>query len=98
MSKISVLKVDASNNVVPGSQEIFTTAADGPVDLETGLDGDVYYLAINAGELRHIRYVGDNRPPIAAASGQPQRGTGAAHRELLQRRVERPRRRADDHL
>ena len=71
VSTISVLKVDASNNLVPGSQQIFTTAADGPVDLETGPEGDVYYLAINAGELRHIRYVGDNRPPVAAAAATP---------------------------
>ena len=74
VSTISVLKVDASNNLVPGSQQIFTTAADGPVDLETGPEGDVYYLAINAGELRHIRYVGDNRPPVAAAAATPSGG------------------------
>ena len=74
LNTISVLKVDSSNNVVPDSQQIFTTAADGPVDLETGPEGDVYYLAINAGELRHIRYVGENRPPVAAGTVTPNAG------------------------
>lgn len=73
-NQISVLKVDASDNVASGSQQIFSTAGSGPVDLETGPEGDVYYLAINAGELRHIRYVGDNRPPVAAAAATPNAG------------------------
>ena len=66
--QISVLKVDASNQVIPGSVDMFTSAADGPVEIETGADGDIYYLSINKGELRHVRFVGDNRPPIAIAS------------------------------
>jgi len=74
MGEIYVMKVDANDQVVPGSQAIFSTAADGPVDVEIGPDGDVYYLSINMGELRHIRYVGDNRPPVAAASATPKAG------------------------
>ena len=62
------MKLDGSNNVVPGSVSVFTQSADGPVQLEAGPDGDIYYLAINAGELRHIRFVGDNRPPVAVTS------------------------------
>jgi glucose/arabinose dehydrogenase len=74
-NQISAFKVDASNQVVPGSLTLFANNADGPVDLEIGpQDGDVYYLAINAGELRHVRFVGDNRPPIAVASGTPAAG------------------------
>ena len=68
LDRISTLKLDGSNNVVPGSVSVFTQAADGPVQFETGPDGDIYYLAINAGELRHIRFVGDNRPPVAVTS------------------------------
>ena len=37
-------------------------------------DGDIYYLAINAGEIRHIRFVGDNRPPVAVARAAPTAG------------------------
>ncbi len=61
-------KLDSGNHIVPGSVSVFTGAAAGPVDIEIGPnDGDVYYLAINAGELRHVRYVGENRPPVAVA-------------------------------
>jgi len=73
--EISTLKVDASNNLVPGSLSTFTNAADGPVQLEVNpADGDVYYLSINMGELRHIQYIGDNRPPVAVASASPMAG------------------------
>ena len=60
---ISVLKVDGADNVVPGSINVFTSAADGPVQIEIGPEGDVYYLAILTGEVRRIRFVGDNCPP-----------------------------------
>ncbi len=75
VDKIWTLKVDASNNLVPGSVQIFSTAANGPVQLNIGPEGDVYYLAINAGALRHIRFIGDNRPPVAVTSAtSPQYG------------------------
>ncbi len=68
------MKLDAQNQIIPGSLSLFSPAGDGPVDFETGPDGDIYYLAINAGALRHIRFVGGNRPPVAAASGTPTAG------------------------
>jgi glucose/arabinose dehydrogenase len=71
---ISTLKVDALNNLVPGSVSIFSSAADGPIQLEIGPEGDIYYLAINRGELRHLRFIGDNRPPVAAAAATPAAG------------------------
>jgi glucose/arabinose dehydrogenase len=46
-----------------GSVTTFATDADGPVDIEMGPDGNLYYLAINAGELRRFRYTGDMPPP-----------------------------------
>ncbi|MEX2246813.1 MAG: PQQ-dependent sugar dehydrogenase [Dehalococcoidia bacterium] len=67
-NQISILKVDASDQVIPGSVDVFTNAADGPVQLERGPDGDIYYLSINTGQLRHIRFVGGNREPVAQAS------------------------------
>jgi glucose/arabinose dehydrogenase len=71
-NEISTLKVDASDNLIPGSVSVFTNAADGPVQIEVNPDdGDVYYLSINTGELRRIRYVGENRPPVAVASATP---------------------------
>ena len=53
---IRYLRADASHNLVPGSVGELATSADGPVDFKMGLDGNIYYLAINAGELRRIRY------------------------------------------
>ena len=73
-SEISTLKVDGSNIVIPGSVNLFTSAGSGPVQFEIGPEGDVYYLAINAGQIRRIRYVGGNRPPVAAASADPMSG------------------------
>lgn len=74
-NEINVLKVDANNAIVPGSMNVFTSAADGPVDIQVNpLNGDVYYIAINTGEVRRIRYIGDNRPPVAAASANPSAG------------------------
>ncbi|MGH3116802.1 MAG: PQQ-dependent sugar dehydrogenase, partial [Gaiellales bacterium] len=53
---IRYLRRDASHNLVPGSVGELAQAADGPVDFEVGPDGNIYYLAINTGELRRIRY------------------------------------------
>jgi glucose/arabinose dehydrogenase len=56
-NSISSLKVDAENNLIPGSVTEVILDADGPVDFEIGPEGNVYYLSINTGELRRIRYV-----------------------------------------
>jgi glucose/arabinose dehydrogenase len=37
----------------------FATSVDGPVDLQMGSDGNLYYAAIITGELRRIVYTGD---------------------------------------
>lgn len=71
---IKVAKLDAANQIVAGSMTGITNAADGPVDIETGPTGDVYYLAINTGELRHLTYYGGNRPPLAVATSDKTAG------------------------
>ncbi|MGH2354679.1 MAG: PQQ-dependent sugar dehydrogenase, partial [Chloroflexota bacterium] len=69
------LRVDASDNLIAGSDAQFATGADGPVDIEMGPDQNLYYLAINRNELRRIRYVsGSNTPPTADASANPTSG------------------------
>lgn len=73
-SQISVMKLDGAGNLVPGSVDVFTSSADGPVQVEIGPEGDIYYLSIFANQVRRIRYVGDNRPPVAVASGTPLAG------------------------
>ncbi|MGH3117192.1 MAG: PQQ-dependent sugar dehydrogenase, partial [Gaiellales bacterium] len=54
---IRYLRADASHQLVPGSVATLATSADGPVDLAPGSDGSLYYLSINTGEVRRIRFV-----------------------------------------
>jgi len=52
----------------------FVTGAPGPVQLLTGPGGDVFYVAMNSGELRRVRYPTGNRAPTAVASANPASG------------------------
>jgi len=63
-SDIRTVTVDA-NNVATGSPQIFATGADGPTDLAMGADGNLYYAAINVGEIRKIA-VGVAPSPLPA--------------------------------
>jgi glucose/arabinose dehydrogenase/endonuclease YncB( thermonuclease family) len=54
-SDIRFVTVDASNNAT-GTPSIFATAADGPVSLQMSPTNDLYYAAINTGEIRKIVY------------------------------------------
>ncbi|MGZ3458497.1 MAG: PQQ-dependent sugar dehydrogenase [Archangium sp.] len=67
------LTVDAQDNLLGVND--FATGTDGAVDFELGPDANLYYLSINTGELRRIRYAGANSPPIAAASATPTNGS-----------------------
>jgi glucose/arabinose dehydrogenase len=73
-NEISTLQLDAQNNLVPGSVNVFDSDAAGPVMIQTGPDGDIYYVAIAAGEVRHIRFQSTNRPPVAVASADKTNG------------------------
>ncbi len=67
--------VDANDNFV--SVQNFMMAADGamgPVALDRGPDGNIYYIAIYAGELRRILYTTGNRQPIAQISASVTNG------------------------
>ncbi len=62
----------AHEEIGPGVPQVFASGIGGPVQLETGSDGALYYLAIgpsaNTGELRRIRYVGSYTPLACPAS------------------------------
>ncbi|HEY3061387.1 MAG TPA: PQQ-dependent sugar dehydrogenase, partial [Chloroflexota bacterium] len=73
-SWLNSLRVDAIDNLVAGSVTAFGTSANGPVDIEMGPDGNLYYLAINTGELTRVRYTIGNTPPIANATANPSSG------------------------
>jgi len=48
----------------------FADSVEGPVALEQGLDGLLYYVALNSGEVRRVRFNG----PLARASATPTSG------------------------
>ncbi|NBH06555.1 PQQ-dependent sugar dehydrogenase, partial [Amycolatopsis sp. SID8362] len=53
----------------------FVTGANVPVQVLTGPDGDLFYVALGAGELHRVGYPGGtNRPPVAAATATPSSG------------------------
>ena len=54
-SWIAYLTVDDEGNLIDVEQ--LPIAADGPVALRTGPDGEIYYLSWNTGELRHLRWI-----------------------------------------
>ncbi|WP_238007679.1 PQQ-dependent sugar dehydrogenase [Dactylosporangium sp. AC04546] len=49
----------------PAKIETFAPGAAGPVDLEIGPGGDVYYVDIDGGTVRRINYNAGNQPPVA---------------------------------
>ncbi len=53
---LKYLRVDA-NNVLNGPVTDFASNMPGPVRIETGPNGDLYYVAVISGELRRIRYL-----------------------------------------
>jgi glucose/arabinose dehydrogenase len=46
------------DRLVEGSVRRLASGVAGPVEIRSGPDGNIYYLAINAGELRRVRYDG----------------------------------------
>ena len=52
-----------------GADPTFAEGIAGPVQIETGPDGALWYVAIGSGELHRIRYV-ENYTPIQCPDGQ----------------------------
>ena len=78
-STIRNLRVDTSNKLIAGPFD-FVQQADGPVSIGIGPDQNLYYIAINTGELRRIRYVPslDNIPPTVVSKAPAPSGAGVA--------------------
>lgn len=59
----------------PGNTVPFVTGANVPVQVLIGPGGDLYYLALGAGQLRRVSHTGGgNRPPTAVATATPSSG------------------------
>ena len=49
-----IVTLDAGNNIV--TQEDLIINPGGPVDIKTGPDGSLYYVAIYTGEIKRVTY------------------------------------------
>jgi glucose/arabinose dehydrogenase len=76
---IRTLRVDADDNLIPGSVTTFATDVGGIVGLDVGPDSNLFLLDILAGELRRLRYTAGNTPPTAVASATPRYGSVPLH-------------------
>lgn len=63
-------------NGLPSPSKIipFVTGANVPVHLATGPDGNLYYVALGAGQVRRVTYSSGNRAPAAVATANPTSG------------------------
>ena len=60
----------------PGPRLIrtFVAGAANPVNLETGPDGDLFYVDFDGGTIRRVTFTSANRPPVAARPPHPRPG------------------------
>ncbi len=58
----------------PNNRETFVASASGPVDLQTGPGGDLFYVDFDGGSIKRIRFLGSNTAPVAQMSATPQSG------------------------
>ena len=71
---IWVMYADGSGIPNAETRATFVADAQNPVDLEIGPGGDLFYVDLNGGTVRRIRYFDANQPPTAIASGSPTSG------------------------
>jgi glucose/arabinose dehydrogenase len=67
------MRIGANGQPDPATVAPFVTGANIPVQLLTGPGGDLYYVALGAGQLRRVSYPA-NQPPTAAATATPSSG------------------------
>ncbi len=53
----------------------FAAGASNPVDLRIGPGGDLFYVDLDGGAVRRIRYFAGNTPPVARAAATPTTGS-----------------------
>jgi glucose/arabinose dehydrogenase len=64
----------ADGRPAPGLVRTFVADAAGPVNLETGPGGDLFYVDFDNGTIRRIQYFPANQPPTAVATATPTTG------------------------
>ena len=58
----------------PGQLRTFVDGAAGPVDLQIGPNGDLFYVDLNGGKIWRVQYAAANQPPVAHATANPTSG------------------------
>ena len=58
----------------PATRATFAAGVAGPVDLQIGPGGDLFYVDFNGGTIRRIRYAGGNQAPTAVIRATPLSG------------------------
>ncbi len=58
----------------PATRQPFVNAASGPVDLQVGPGGDLFYANLNGGTIQRIHALANNQAPVADATGTPTSG------------------------
>ncbi len=71
---ISFMPVGANGLPDPTRVQAFEAGAGGPVDLEIGPNGDLFYVDLNSAAVHEIKYTGANNPPTAIATASPTSG------------------------
>lgn len=72
---IWMLPSGSSGRPDPAAAENFAVDAPGPVDLQTGPGGDLFYVSLDTGTVRRILYTGNtNAVPTAVISAAPTNG------------------------
>jgi glucose/arabinose dehydrogenase len=72
---IWVMPKGAGGQPAPGLIRTFVAGAANPVFLESGPNGELYYVDLDGGTIRRIQYFSANRPPVASATATPTTGT-----------------------
>ncbi len=62
---IWVMFKDVSGDPDPSHIATFVAGAKGPIQLQIGPGGDLFYVALDEGTIRRVRYFSGNRPPTA---------------------------------
>jgi len=73
---IWAMRQGANGQPDPAQIVPFVTGVNAPVQVLSGPGGDLYYVALGAGQLRRVSYpAGTNQPPTAVATATPTSGT-----------------------
>jgi glucose/arabinose dehydrogenase len=72
---IWVMYAGANGVPDPATRQVFVDGAAGPVDIQVGPGGDLFYVDLSGGSIRRIHALAGNSAPVAHAAATPTSGT-----------------------